>query len=259
MVVRPYGIVISGELQLGLELVTENGSISEIRPHTGLPEDYVISAAFVNAHSHFEYRGFQGKINEPDYWSWIRRITELKKTQTLEQVEADCMQAARENRQTGVARIGEHSDRPYAGKAMRANRLDGIIFQELITILENDVREKVTRVWVQRLNQRGEAGVMALMAPHTPFTVDRKTLRKFGHRDDRYSMHVAESSAENELFKNGTGPIAEFYRSKGITFEPTGKSVVQTLAEWGLTRATAQFVHCCAIDASDIEILARDG
>jgi len=260
VLLRPYGVVIAGKLELGLELVLENSTITEVRPHTGIPEDYVISAAFVNAHSHLEYRGLLGKLNEPDYFSWIRRITELKKTQSLSKVEEDCMLAARENRATGVARIGEHSDRPYAGKALKANRLDGILFQELITILEDQeyVRDKATRVWVTRLNQRVESGLMTLTAPHAPFTVDRATLRRFGNKNDRYSMHVAESPGENELFVSGSGPIASFYSSHGIAFEPTGKSVVQTLADWGLTRSTAQFVHCCAIDEKDIETLARD-
>ena len=240
-------------------MILENGAISEIRPHTGIPDDYVISPAFVNAHSHLEYRGFQGKINEPDYWSWIRRITEVKKAQTPEEVAADCMLAARENRATGVARIGEHSDRPFAGKALRAFHLDGILFQELITILEEgSVRDKVDAVHVKRLNQRPESGLPSLIAPHAPYTVDRETLRKFGHSDDRYSMHVAESQAENELFLNCSGPIADFYQSHGISFEPTGKSVVQTLSEWGLTRETAQFVHCCAVNEKDVEILAHD-
>ena len=31
---------------------------------------------------HEELSAFQGKINEAEYWSWIRRLTELKKTQT---------------------------------------------------------------------------------------------------------------------------------------------------------------------------------
>ena len=43
MIVRPTGIVQDGALQLGLELVVEEGRIAELRPHTGMPEPFVSS------------------------------------------------------------------------------------------------------------------------------------------------------------------------------------------------------------------------
>ncbi|MBC8063981.1 MAG: hypothetical protein H7Y17_04070, partial [Chlorobia bacterium] len=75
MIVRPYGIVQSGSLQLGLEILLHGNQITEVRPHTGIPENFVVSPAFVNAHSHLEYRGMQGKLKSEEYWSWIREIT----------------------------------------------------------------------------------------------------------------------------------------------------------------------------------------
>ncbi|MCH7944936.1 MAG: hypothetical protein IIC73_02825, partial [Armatimonadetes bacterium] len=118
---RPYGLVADGRLELGLEVVLdEGGAVSELRPHTGVPEQYVLSAAFVNAHSHFEYRGLEGAVQESGYFAWIRSLTELKRAQSPAQVREDCLLAAAENRACGVAFVAGHSDRPFSGAAMAA-------------------------------------------------------------------------------------------------------------------------------------------
>lgn len=137
MILRPYGIVLDGALEVGLELEILGDGSRVVRPHTGLPEPYILTPAFVNAHSHLEYRGFQGKVQASGYWNWIREITRLKPMQSDAEVIADCLLAADENRATGVYRIEEHSDRIGAAAAMRKAGLQGPIYQELITFFEH--------------------------------------------------------------------------------------------------------------------------
>ena len=256
MTLRPYGIVVGGELQIGLELEVADGVVTAIRPHTGMPEPCVISPAFVNAHSHLEYRGLQGEVALGDYFGFIRHITELKQGQTPEGIERDCELAAQENRKTGVALIGEHSDRPFSGRALKRVGIGGILFQELITFFEREAPEEKLRAVAERLaSQAKEFGGETALAPHTAYTVDEVTLKTFSSGDP-FSIHVAESVYENQFFVSGEGPIAEFYRRNGFEVKPTGKSVVATLAELGLVRKGAQFVHCCDLSAGDIVLLA---
>ena len=49
MILRPYGMVIEGTFELGLEVVIEDGVIQQMRPHTGVPDLYILSPAFINA------------------------------------------------------------------------------------------------------------------------------------------------------------------------------------------------------------------
>jgi 5-methylthioadenosine/S-adenosylhomocysteine deaminase len=256
---RPYGLVIDGKLELGLELLLFNGTIQEIRPHTGIPEPYVISPAFVNAHSHLEYRGLQGKLQASEYWPWIREITLAKREQSPGEVLADCLLAAQENRRTGVGFIVEHSDRPYAGRALASANLDGIIFQEVITRFDTADRLKMAMEMAER--QRHEAGgrIRAHLAPHAYQTVDEETLRWFGKSGQPFSMHVAETDLENQLTQSGTGQIAETFQSLGLSYEPPGKRLIGCLDDLGLVRRGAQFVHCCALTGEEVELLANRG
>jgi cytosine/adenosine deaminase-related metal-dependent hydrolase len=257
---RPYGIVIDGKLELGLELLLFDGVVQEVRPHTGIPDSFVISPAFVNAHSHLEYRGLQGKLTEEEYWLWLREITLAKVEQVLEQVQADAGLAAAENRRTGVAIIGEHSDRPVSGHAMKLAHLGGAIFQEVITRFKPETaRDRLQASLDKAASQTAEAGVTGFAIPHAYHTVDDETLREFGRSGEPFSIHVAETDLENQLTLFGTGPIADTYKALGVDYTPAGKRLVPTLHELGLVREGAQFVHCCALDESDIGLMAAGG
>lgn len=291
MTLRPYGTVIAGRLELGLELVIDidgevqtphsklqissqiadrQSTILEVRPHTSVPEPYVISPAFVNAHSHLEYRGLMGGLESTDYWPWLREITAAKRGQAVEDVRRDCHLAAAENRATGVALIGEHSDRPFAGDALHEAGIEGVIFQEVITLNEADGPEaKLRRIEEAAEANRSSFDGPVCLSPHAYFTVDRGTLSAFGERsagnadlrsaERPISIHVAESLHESEFTRDGKGPIAELYRSFGIEFEPTDKNVVETLAALGLAREGAQWVHCCDLSATDVHLMAAAG
>lgn len=258
MILRPYGIVLEGRLELGLEAVIDGDRIAEIRPHTGIPDPFVLSPGFVNAHSHLEYRGLQGAIMEHEYWPWIRRLTHLKSTQDSDEVRTDTCRAARENVRTGIRQIEEHSDRPFAGEALAVAGLRGAIYQELITFLE---QQDPSAKWaaVERSAKENRAAFEPVhVSPHSAYTVDEASLRSFA-TGDMFSIHVAETPLETEFFREGTGPIADLYRQAGFAPRTTGETVVRYLARLGLVRDGAQFVHACDVDDGEIDLLACGG
>ncbi|MFQ3587365.1 MAG: amidohydrolase family protein [Fimbriimonadaceae bacterium] len=270
MILRPYGIVIDGELGIGLEIVRRNGRIETVRPHTGLPEPWVLSVPFVNAHSHFEYRGLQGRVPVPEpsrepeepghtFAAWIGALTRAKAEQDPAQVEADVDRAAAENRATGVWAVGEHSDRPFSAAAMARHRLGGRVFQEVLTFFErNDPAPKVAAVR-QKAESQATNGLPVHLSPHSLYTVDEGTLAELAQTDQPISVHLAESRAENLFSTAGTGPIAETHRRNGFDPAPTGERVVARAERLGLLRPGAQLVHVCDIDPDEVARIARSG
>lgn len=257
MLLIPLAIVVDGRLEHGLEAVVNGaGNLLEVRLSTGSPEPFVLSTAFVNAHSHLEYRGLMGEISETDYVPWISAVTERKRAQSDRQVRDDCLLAAAENRATGVALIAEHSDRPFAGEAMTAHGLEGIIFQELITIAEHgDPTEKMEAVTRNLLKNSGAFEGEVHLNPHATWTVDTESLRNIAEAGGKVSIHVAESVYENDLFKNGRGPLARICEGTGIQF-PRGQRVVGYLEDCGLLRKGVQFVHACDLDELEVAQIA---
>ncbi|MCH7903737.1 MAG: amidohydrolase family protein [Armatimonadetes bacterium] len=258
MTLRPYGIVIDGRLELGLEVVIdESGTIDELRPHNGAPEPYVLSPAFVNAHSHFEYRGLLGQIDESSYFDWIAALTRLKRGQDLKAVREDCLLAAAENRSTGVGFVCEHSDRPFSGEALASSGPEGIIFQEVITF--GDQGDPARKLEAVAENVRKNAVLFKgeiHMSPHAPWSVDPATLQTLAEAGGRISIHVAESVHENDYFRFGRGPIAELCADAGME-HPQGVRVVSLLSDLGFMRPGVQFVHACDVDHDEVALIAE--
>ncbi len=259
MLLRPYGIIVDGELELGLEALFDEDKLVEIRPHTGLPDDYVLSPAFVNAHSHLEYRGMLGKLDGfNEYWPWIREITRLKQLEPALEIDQATLLAAQENAAVGVAWIGEHSDRSASAAAMIAAGVSGVVFQELITFFEAENRaEKWTAVEAKAAAQRSASGPPVFLAPHAPYTVDESSLRRFAQAVP-FSIHVAETRFEREWLSEASGPIADFRRSAGFKDE-RHRSPVAYLDFLGLAHSNAQYVHVCDMDPEDIATLSLRG
>lgn len=262
-VVRPQGFWTGNRFERGLEAAFVAGKLVELRPTVHKPDPVWISPPFANVHSHLEYRGFQSKIQSSNYWEWIRELTEMKASQDLDQVKADCILAAQENKATGVGLIGEHSDRPFSGAVLAGVGIRGKVFQEVITFLESDSpAEKLALVKKKMEGQRAEVlaaggGLRLMLAPHALYTVDKATLASF--QPGAPSIHLAESPVENEYFESGTGPIAELYAKFQVQRNLSNRSAVREAVDIGVVGSGTQCVHCCAVSNDDIELLAQVG
>lgn len=252
-------MVINGELVRGLEAIRVGGEIVELRPHTRPPGDYLLSPAFVNAHSHLEYRAMMGQIPLGDYFPWINQLAQMKMTEAESDVVTGIRLAAKENRKTGVAKIGEHTDRLGSAEAMKQEGLGGHLFQELITFFEADNPAEKWRSVQEKAAKNREFGLPVTLSPHAFQTVDRDSLQKLGESGNPISIHVAESAHENDLTLRGGGVMAEFRQRFGLEVPQTGKSMVASLYELGVLRKGTQCVHVCALEPGDLELLVESG
>jgi cytosine/adenosine deaminase-related metal-dependent hydrolase len=267
---RPYGLIIGGVLEQGLELLIDEGVVYDIRPSSKPPEPFILSPAFVNAHSHLEYRGMLDQIQHPEYYEWIYELMRLKTLETEDFVREQCRIAALENRRTGIAWVGEHSDRPGSAEALRDQGIGGWIFQEVITTGSTNIPETLLGCQ-QKLEKTREGFLLskrdhnqeivkgASLSPHAYFTVARDVLTQLGNSQQPISIHVAETTHETNFTKYGQGPIAERRRSFGVPFETYDQSVVEVLNDLGVLRPGTQCVHCCDVSETDIDIFKKSG
>jgi 5-methylthioadenosine/S-adenosylhomocysteine deaminase len=262
LILRPDAVVLPGAVvQPGLEVCIESGAIVEIRPWTSASRTEVgqlLSPAFVNAHSHLEYFDLQDRLPKTTYWPWIREITRIKPSRLLEQVAASASAAARQNVETGVAAICECSDWPVSGAAMRGAGLQGRIYQEVITVAEADDAQARLALAREYANQnRRASGLPTYVSAHATYTVDRDLLTALAN--GYQAIHAAETEEENQFFLKGQGPIAELYKAHGKTIEVHECTAIQFLSKVGALNTRTQLIHSCAIDESDIEIIADSG
>ncbi|MEJ5169666.1 MAG: amidohydrolase family protein [Fimbriimonadales bacterium] len=258
--IRPIGVVLDGRLELGLELVLFESRVMELRPHTGVPELFVVSPAFVNAHSHLEYRNVRLDPGERDFFRWLEALLPHKRSLEEAAAAEAADQAALENAAGGVAFVAEHSDLPVSVPALLKAGLGGIVFQETITFREwTNPQERLRQVRDRARSQQGcQERIRVCPSPHAPYTVDPDTLRAFGATDGPLSIHVAESVYERMWLTAGEGPFAEMHARAGNP-QPRARSSVEYLHDLGLCRPGVQWVHCCDVDEQDLELMALGG
>ncbi len=258
---RPIGLWTGDRFEFGLEVSVEDGKPVAWKPTDLDPNPVWLAPSFVNAHSHLEYRYFQGQLNGMEYWPWIRELTRLKRETPLEAFEEACMTAAAENRATGVGLIAEHADTLFSVPALARHGIRGWVLQELITFAEQrDPTEKIAKVRAQMEAHRASvpesAGLKFAVTPHATWTVDEATLRSFAG-GPFFSIHLAETMYETECFKRGVGPIAELFRSSGFEPPVSGEDVETTMWEWRLFEGPVQLVHCCAVNPGFASLLGN--
>lgn len=261
---RPDAIVRpDGCLEAGLEVEVVDGFIAAIRKWSSSEREEagcLLSPAFVNVHSHLEYYDLCGALEGFSYWDWIRELTTRKPMRTIESVQRSAELAAVRNIQTGIAAIGETSDWPVSGTAIRKAGLTGRIFQEVITLREwssPSERVNLRREWANK--QAQESGLPVHLSPHAPYSVAPGVLKDIARTKEPQSIHVAESEHEIEAFLYGTGPIAEMMRDAGVDFLPVRKTPLEYLNQLGCLHDRTQIVHGCYFTNKDIELAAQVG
>jgi 5-methylthioadenosine/S-adenosylhomocysteine deaminase len=82
----------------------------------------------------------------------------------------------------------------------------------------------------------------------------------YAHREGLpVAIHIAESGAEDEYVKRGSGPFADRLRARGITVAPRGRSPVEMLDHAGALVSTTLLIHCVTVDPLDIAMIASRG
>jgi cytosine/adenosine deaminase-related metal-dependent hydrolase len=228
-----------------------------------------ILPGLVNSHSHLELTAMRGYLDhvEGDFFAWLRKLTLARlERMTLDDLYVSAAWGAVEAARAGVTYLGDASD--AAGASMTALRdvgLRAIVYQESFgpdPRLAHEGFEKL-REKIAGLRAFESELVRVGVSPHAPYTVSAPQLQLI--TDFALSeglplmMHAAESAAEAELMRDGSGPFATGLARRGLEWHAPGVSTIQYLAAQGVLRARPLLAHCVTVDQTDIETIKETG
>lgn len=258
------------------EVVVEGTRLAEVRP---LPADgrpapdahdfgeAVLMPGLVNAHTHLDYTVMRGLLEDLAFFSWIRELTARKSALDEPDWIASAMVGAAEAVAGGVTTLGDCTDTGAALLGAKALGLRGVIYQEVFGIDESspvdailaDLRLKVRALRWQASGTRLRIGI----SPHTPYTVRPALFRALADYADAESLpvciHAAESQAESELIRRGSGEIAERLAARGIRWDAPGGTPVAYLHTLGALTARTLLVHGVQLSAGDRPLIRASG
>src|SRR5712691_2642978 len=230
-------------------------------PHAGLVP------GLVNTHTHLELTHLAGRDAAGEFAAWIRALRALKDATPAEQFSQAAEQGVRDAWAAGVTCVADTGSTGAPLEALARLGGRGIYYHEVFGPDAAQARASMVDLEraVDRLGALASARLRLGVSPHAPYTVSERLYRAV---DDLVrgaglpvAMHLAESRAETQRVREGSGPFADALRARGIHVARVARSPVEYLLRLGvLDRATACLcIHCVQVDQEDVVLLKRAG
>jgi 5-methylthioadenosine/S-adenosylhomocysteine deaminase len=261
---------IAGPPMENAEVVIEGGRIAAVRPAGSRAAsdvldlgEAVLMPGLINVHTHLDYTVMRGLLEDIEFFPWIRELTARKAALTWEDWVASATWGAAEAVAGGVTTLGDCTDSGAAFYGAKALGMRGIVYQEVFGIDESEAVPEIVEALAGKVAQLQADGAGTLLtvgiSPHAPYTVRPALFRALADyaRRDRLPVciHAAESRAEAELLRSGTGPIAEMFARRGIVWSVPAVSTVAYLDAFGLLNPRTLLVHGVQVCAADRHLI----
>jgi cytosine/adenosine deaminase-related metal-dependent hydrolase len=227
--------------------------------------DVTLIPGLINAHSHVELAAFKGKTRQGQgFAAWVASVVALKQAQECE--EADMADAAKEMSAHGIVHVGDiGSEAPVAstGAFFRAG-ISVSVFRECFgfqpALGVDELRAARLKDVPEHLRPHCALSGHALFSTH-PHTM-QLARQDCENKGKTFTMHLAEHDDELHCLLNGSGPLNDMLRERGVLpqdYTPPGKRPIQYAYELGLLGANTLAVHCVHCHEKEAELLAATG
>jgi len=269
--------VTAPPIEDGAVLVDDRGTIAAVGPNLVVPTrpgarqlefpDARLLPGLVNTHTHLELTHLAGKNAEREFAAWIRTLRALKDATTPEEFSRSAEQGVRDAWAAGVTCVADTGSTGAPLEALARLGGRGIYYQEVFGPDPAQCAASMAELdrALARLSPLASSPLSLGVSPHAPYTVSEPLYRAVADlaRRERWplAMHLAESRAETELVRDGSGAFADALRARGFAVRAQHCSPVQYLLRLGvLQRATGWLcIHGVQVDGPDIDVLRDAG
>ncbi len=211
----------------------------------------IICPGFVNAHCHLELSHLKDQVESGiGLTGFIKSLLSKRGQFTQEQITDSLVKAGEEMKASGIVAIGDISN---SNVSFAYKNSSNIYFHTFIELLDL-VSERALAVFeegqnlAEELRSKNIRNRVYSIVPHAPYTVSEKLFQLIASLKDNQpiSIHNQETFSENELFKNRSGSLFDFFNSLGNSLShirQTGKTSLQSYVPLMNSNAKTLFVH----------------
>lgn len=179
----------------------------------------LLTPGLVNAHTHLQYTSFAAVGAEPfeNYTAWSIRFVEEYDERVDDDWTIPYVAGVEQMVANGVTAIGDIVTDFECRDILHDLGIPGVAYLELIGIDLDDWDSGVgDRLRTAVVEGKRSATNHVAISPHAPYSIDAPVLTKMAdlarELDVRLHIHVAESDGEDELYRRGTGSLADRLR-----------------------------------------------
>jgi cytosine/adenosine deaminase-related metal-dependent hydrolase len=242
----------------GAVTIDDNGLIAAVGPRAELGDgdhypEAVILPGFVNAHTHLEYDVYAGFGDSLGFAEWIGLHVQRKQRIALEDMEAIARLGALNCLRSGITTVGDCSFSGAAATACADLGLRATVYLEVFGPSAEAIPERFEPMR-DRIAGALSDDVRLGISPHAPYTCTIELYRASAELGLPVATHLAESDAETEFLRTGTGAWESFAE---MLVTPPGTTGIRALAEAGLLDANVIAAHCVKADDEEMALLAE--
>lgn len=231
----------------------------------------IVLPGLVNAHTHLELSTLGGRIPPGhSFVDWVIHLLETRSSLTSETYARAVELGIARLVQSGTTCVGEVTSTGISLSGLKASGLRGVVYREVIgpddSRAEGIAETCGAHLGAMREEARGgrlEVGI----SPHAAYSVSprlfhlcRQTQERFGLKA---TIHAAESPAEIEYLRSGTGEIrTRLLPTTGWADVPPpalATTPVAYLAGFGWVDSRCLLVHAVHLSERDLAIVAHSG
>ena len=199
----------------------------------------ILCPGFVNAHGHLELSHLKGMINKGTGLTGFLSQVIQKREFEAEQVMDAMSRADRDMYLQGIQAMGDICNTAASIPVKATSRIRWYNFIEVLSSRDEgragrlehytNIRDRFLKDLVDFPYSTGP--MPASLSPHAPYSVSPLSFQDINQATPgaSVSLHSQESLAEDELFRHGSGPFLEFYRSIGMSDNPIGRTGMSSL------------------------------
>jgi cytosine/adenosine deaminase-related metal-dependent hydrolase len=226
--------------------------------------EVVLLPGLINAHCHLDFTALRGAIPpQRSFADWILQINGLRRDLTDDDYLASIAGGFVEARLWGTTTIANVESMPALLARMSPPPLRTWWFAELIDVRPRlspaEMLDDALASFRGKESWRGGFG----LSPHAPYTVSAELMRLTTEAAKQNGallmMHLAESSEEMEMFRDGGGGLFQLLQSLGRPMDDCGhgKTPVALMLDRGMIDERWIVVHLNELTEEDFARLER--
>jgi len=272
VLVDPYVLLQNTALD-----ITEDGRISNIYPWRDSscnPEDTVVDwgtavimPGLINAHVHLELTSLCNQLIRYDsFTDWLSQLISRRRSWSREELQSSIKQGIRLSLASGTTMVGDIASDRIAHNSTCCHQLRQVIFEESIAFSPDQAEENIAHLNRTLTPAESSDLIRHGISPHAPYSVSGALYRGLSelaqHRKMLLTTHIAETEAEVQFLRTGTGEFRDFLQTMNLIpagWNPPGLLPIPYLHSLGVLGPHCLLVHCNYVDHASIDTVAHSG
>lgn len=247
--------------------INEQGTIIAIHEGNNLPGSVyykgILCPGFINAHCHLELSHMKGAVPEhTGLTDFLLQVMRRRNDFTEDQKSLAREQALAQMIDNGIVAVGDIANTTDTVLLRKKGDLHWHTFVESIGFVPERAGisfDYALKTWSVFAQQESRNHILKQsIVPHAPYSVSRSLFSLIaGHQKGAtLSVHNQETAEENHYYQNKSGQFSGFLKEIGIedtSFLPTGKTSLQSYADWLSADSPLMLVHNTFSTEADIK------